>query len=502
MADELKSQDLLGRLYAMSRFVFSPFTFIWKGYKTNRLPWGPCALVSLGLFGAVLLNLDRFLFQASHLYFLYPVSPALRWTYCLLLTLSPLWIWGLIQAAKFNHWRQRLEIAFLSSGLKNRLGKTPLPVRHFDLDPFNSKWIVTSANFPLSEFRKAKDHLEASLKIYIDEFREDRAKGLVTMNYSAFPMPSNDTLRSFDDLKSLGFFIGITRSKRLKGSFKDTPHLLVAGQTGGGKSTFLRQLILGLLCQTKICKLSLIDLKGGLEFQLFEDLPRVTVCGGMSKAVQELCALAEMLGTRLEELKRHKTKDLDALEQKMAKVARVQDSLHSENRQQLSKGLDKQSSLLTRHIVVVDEAAEIFLAGGGASAADVMKARKAMSLIARQGRAVGIHLVIATQRPDAKAVDPQVKANLTGVLCFQMMNDSSSIAVLGNGRATDLSAIPGRALWKSGLELVEVQTPFLAVSQAESIIERLKSAPTTKELCNEGALCKDRTPNTRSEHSV
>jgi len=499
MADELKSQDLFGRLYGMSRFVFAPFTFIWKGYKTNRLPWGPCALMSLGLFCALMLNLDRFLFQAWHLYFLYPVSPALRWTYCLLLTLSPLWIWGLIQAAKFNHWRQRLEIAFLSSGLKNRLGKTPLPVRHFDLDPLTSKWIVTSANFPLSEFRKAKDHLEASLKIYIDEFREDRSKGLVTMNYSAFPMPSNDTLQSFDGLKALSFYIGTTRSKRLKGSFKDTPHLLVAGQTGGGKSTFLRQLILGLLSQTKNCKLSLIDLKGGLEFQLFEDLPRVTVCGGMSKAVQELCALAEMLGSRLEELKRHKTKDLEALEQKIAKAARVQDSLQSENRQQLSNRLDKQSSLLTRHIVVVDEAAEIFLAGGGASAADVMKARKAMSLIARQGRAVGIHLVIATQRPDAKAVDPQVKANLTGVLCFQMMNDSSSIAVLGNGRATDLSPIPGRALWKSGLEMVEVQTPFLSVSQAEVLIDRLKLEGKKKDSKNEDVANDDSDPKARQE---
>ena len=98
---------------------------------------------------------------------------------------------------------------------------------------------------------------------------------------------------------------------------------------------------------------------------------------------------------------------------------------------------------------------------------DIQIARRVLSQIARQGRSVGVHLVIATQRPDAKSLDPQVKANLTGVVCFQMLNDASSITVLGVGRATELPAIPGRAIWKCGAEMVEVQTPYLETEEAD-----------------------------------
>ena len=92
-------------------------------------------------------------------------------------------------------------------------------------------------------------------------------------------------------------------------------------------------------------------------------------------------------------------------------------------------------------------------------------------MIARQGRAAGINLVIATQRPDSRSLDPQVKANLSGALCFPMQNDSSSITVLGNGRATDIPLIPGRAIWKEGPVMTEVQTPYLSIEEADQLLE-------------------------------
>ncbi len=136
---------------------------------------------------------------------------------------------------------------------------------------------------------------------------------------------------------------------------------------------------------------------------------------------------------------------------------------------------------LSRHVLVVDEAAEMFLAGAHAETNDIQTARRVLSQIARQGRSVGVHLVIATQRPDSRALDPQVKANLTGVICFQMLNDASSITVLGVGRATELPAIPGRAIWKSGAEMIEIQTPFLGTEDTDRLLEKHRVVSTMKE---------------------
>ena len=122
-------------------------------------------------------------------------------------------------------------------------------------------------------------------------------------------------------------------------------------------------------------------------------------------------------------------------------------------------------------MIVIDEAADLFLSGGGVDVSEIQKARRFLVELARKGRAAGYHLVFATQRPDGKSIDPQIKANLPGVLCFQMPNDASSMTVIGNGRATDLPAIPGRAIWKSGSELTEVQTPYLSIETANAFLE-------------------------------
>ena len=129
---------------------------------------------------------------------------------------------------------------------------------------------------------------------------------------------------------------------------------------------------------------------------------------------------------------------------------------------------------MSRKLVVVDEAAEIFLGGHHATNSDLSLARKVISQIARQGRAVGVHLVMATQRPDAKAIDSQVKTNLTGIVCFQMPNNVSSITVIDSGRATHLPNMPGRAIWKNGGQLTELQTPHLSIEEAKDILAPLK----------------------------
>ncbi len=134
------------------------------------------------------------------------------------------------------------------------------------------------------------------------------------------------------------------------------------------------------------------------------------------------------------------------------------------------KGVDKRIKL-NRHIIVIDEAFDLFMKGI-AKVEEVAKSRQAASKIAAQGRAVGIHLIIATQRPDRYAVDPQTKANLTGKVCFRVANIATSNTILDSKIAAELPNIKGRAIWQSTKDTVQIQTPNFSEDQAKNLLEK------------------------------
>jgi DNA segregation ATPase FtsK/SpoIIIE-like protein len=125
---------------------------------------------------------------------------------------------------------------------------------------------------------------------------------------------------------------------------------------------------------------------------------------------------------------------------------------------------------LGRKIIVIDEAAEAFRVTSYANASDITKARNSAAKIAAQGRALGVHLIIATQKPNVKSVDGNIKTNLTGRICFRMADIASSNTILDNKRAADLSKIQGRAVWRCDSELKEIQTPLMLEDTASALL--------------------------------
>ncbi len=98
-----------------------------------------------------------------------------------------------------------------------------------------------------------------------------------------------------------------------------------------------------------------------------------------------------------------------------------------------------------------------------------------LNKIARMGRAVGINLVVGVQKPDAKNLDPTIKSCLPGVLCFPVSHFSQSTIILGNSRAADLNKeYKGRAIWKHGLDLVEVQAPLLTEEEVINVRNQIE----------------------------
>jgi S-DNA-T family DNA segregation ATPase FtsK/SpoIIIE len=195
-------------------------------------------------------------------------------------------------------------------------------------------------------------------------------------------------------------------------------------------------------------EIHLVDLKEGV------DIAPLAVCPGMY-AYLNVQATANMLRNVLGDIQRRlallKTRGMNDIGLFFA----------SDEFKKMSEAERAAHDLGRRLFVVVDECAELMLFSPGKDGAVTRETRGALSKIARLGRAAGVHLILGTQRPDKSAVDPQVKSNLTTIVCFRLNDIGGSLAVLGTGRANDLPKIKGRVILQHGSDEIEVQTPYL-----------------------------------------
>ena len=257
--------------------------------------------------------------------------------------------------------------------------------------------------------------------------------------------------------------LGQSHRGRLWVDLGTLPHLLVGGMTGGGKSVFLTQALTHLVLTHRAEELRLlcIDLKGGIELDAVARTPHALkeVVTSVDGAARALSSARDEVDRRLRELRNAGVRDIDA----WAEAGRPPWS---------------------RFLVVVDELAELTVRElGGAPAA--VAAQKAaigrLGEIARLGRAVGIHLILCTQRPDAEAVPGQLKANLAGTVAFRVRSEVNSHILLESDRAALLPHHPGRAIW-AHQRLEEFQAIQLGADEAVRLL-----AARAEQLSGEGA---------------
>ena len=257
--------------------------------------------------------------------------------------------------------------------------------------------------------------------------------------------------------------IGLGRGHRgaLWADLAALPHVLVGGMTGGGKSVFLRQALTFLLLEHRPSRLELVcvDLKGGVELAHFAELPHALrpVADTVESAAAALGAVRVELDRRLEALRRSGMADLDAW-------------------------CDAGMPVWPRLLVVVDELAELTIRDVGRDmvAREAQKAATARLIeIARLGRAVGIHLIVCTQRPDAEAVPGQLKANLAGTVAFRVRAGVNSLILLDTDRAALLPHHPGRGLWAEE-RIEQFQAVYLSHEESRRLLaERWGEPPLT-----------------------
>jgi DNA segregation ATPase FtsK/SpoIIIE, S-DNA-T family len=212
---------------------------------------------------------------------------------------------------------------------------------------------------------------------------------------------------------------------------RDGPHALVAGTTGAGKSELLQTLIAGLALAHPPSAITfvLIDYKGGAAFADCARLPHVA--GFVTDLDAHLTARA--LQSLDCELRRR--------EQLFARAG-VQDLAGYR-----AHGVPAEP--LARLLLVVDEFAAL--------AEELPEFISGLIAIASRGRSLGVHLVLATQRPGG-VVSPDIRANTGLRIALRVSDPAESLDVIGTDAAADIDAAhPGRAFIRAGTSLLQVQ---------------------------------------------
>lgn len=220
----------------------------------------------------------------------------------------------------------------------------------------------------------------------------------------------------------LAFAIGRDISgEAVVGELNAMPHLLIAGQTGSGKSVMINTLLSSLLYRNSPSqmKLILVDPKQ-VEMAPYEDIPHLLtpVITEPEKTISALKWAVNEMERRYKLLAAEKLRDIRSYNQKIEKAGKkiaVEDE--DGNVQQHEEGA------MPYIVVVIDELADLMMVAARDVEALVVR-------LAQKARAVGIHLVLATQRPSVDVITGLIKANVPARIAFTVASQVDSRTIL------------------------------------------------------------------------
>ncbi len=207
------------------------------------------------------------------------------------------------------------------------------------------------------------------------------------------------------------------------------PHLLIAGTTGSGKSVMTNTLISSLLYRNapSDMKLIIVDPKQ-VEMVQYNDIPHLLtpIITSVDKALSAMKWSVNEMERRYSLMAEEKVKNIVDYNKKMAKKAgKIEVKDEDGNEQQHDGGK------MPYIVIVIDEMADLMMMAGKDLEMLIVR-------IAQKGRAAGIHLVLATQRPEVKVITGLIKANIPGRIAFAVGSQMDSRIMLDMGGAEKL----------------------------------------------------------------
>ena len=235
------------------------------------------------------------------------------------------------------------------------------------------------------------------------------------------------------------------------------PHLLIAGQTGSGKSVCINALMASMLFSKTPDELRmiLVDPKA-VELKMYENIPHLLapVITKPEIAIQALQWLCYEMDRRTEVLASAKVRNIGGFNAKF-EAGELPDEVPEEDR----------GHRMAFIVVIIDEMADLMMVAG-------KEIEKNVARLAAKARAVGIHLVLATQRPSVKVITGIIKANLPTRISFKVASQIDARTVMDHAGAEKLLG-RGDMLYKAvnDPEPVRVHGAFLSDEEAEKLAD-------------------------------
>lgn len=249
-----------------------------------------------------------------------------------------------------------------------------------------------------------------------------------------------------------------------------TPHFLVAGTTGAGKSVFINTLLVSLIIKLSPRKLRLIMIDPKqLELAPYQTLPHLVmpiITDSQIASVALLWAIDEM-ERRYSLLKDFGVKNIEGFNKKI-KIAGHELLCKINKYYEDADAMDFEMPYL---VIVVDEFADLKLSKSGPAI------ENSISRLAAKARACGIHIVLATQRPSTDVITGVIKANFPTRVAFRVTTNMDSRVILDTMGAEKLLG-KGDMLFKQGIETLRMHSAYVDEDEIEVLVKKLSTLPT------------------------
>ena len=302
--------------------------------------------------------------------------------------------------------------------------------------------------------------------------------GIETPNDHRQIVPLRDVLDS-DEFRHSKALLSMALGKDISGKpvvvdLAKMPHLLVAGTTGSGKSVGVNTMILSLLYRVKPeeVKFIMIDPKV-VELSIYNDIPHLLtpVVTDMKKAANALRWCVDEMERRYQLLSALRVRNIEGFNEKIDEynalnmpipnpLWRPGDSMDS-----LAPPLEKLSYI----VVIVDEFADLMMVAG-------KQVEELIARLAQKARAIGIHLILATQRPSVDVITGLIKANVPSRIAFTVATKIDSRTILDAVGAESLLG-KGDMLYspQGSTELIRIHGAFMSDDEVVRVVDDWKA---------------------------